>query len=478
MKVTKEQNLKNKKTNTNKGITLIALVITIVVMLILVSVTISMAVNGGLFEYAGKAVSDTQNAIDKEQQLAGGKVQVDGMWYNSIDDYIEGEVALLSYEETPTKENGILKANAKYTTTENGKTYTAIVPKGFKKIPGINGSTNIGDGLVIQDEEGNEFVWIPVTYTAKNTDADKNGYDDGFDSVFYRSDWVADAANGGKRGTTKYTETTGDSYNEPYASGYTDGKGTEEIKEYNEMVKSVYENGGFYIGRYEAGAQKQDANENIIARTYTDNGTSKMVVQRDQYPYIYVGWGSTMSSYTGEVTYDSKKQGLGALALSKGMYAKKDVGVTSTLCYGIQWDAMLDFIKDSNHDVTNSKNWGNYKDNPWEIDRKEARYATNPISTTTWKSIDEETEDKKTKDETTSILLTTGASDKFAAKNIYDIAGNVSEWTNEAYSSTHRVSRGGAYYVDGSSVPASNRSYNTPESCNNAIGFRPTLYIK
>ena len=47
----------------NKGITLIALIITIIVMLILVSVTISMAVNGGLFEQAGRAVSQTNNAL-------------------------------------------------------------------------------------------------------------------------------------------------------------------------------------------------------------------------------------------------------------------------------------------------------------------------------------------------------------------------------------------------------------------------------
>lgn len=57
-------------------------------MLILVAVTISMAVNGGLFDYAGKAVSDTQNAINAEQQLADGKIQIGDVWYNSIDEYL------------------------------------------------------------------------------------------------------------------------------------------------------------------------------------------------------------------------------------------------------------------------------------------------------------------------------------------------------------------------------------------------------
>ena len=72
----------------NRGITLIALVITIIVMLILVGVTISMAVNGGLFDYAGKAVGDTNNAIQVEGQLGNGGVTIDGTYYNSIDEYL------------------------------------------------------------------------------------------------------------------------------------------------------------------------------------------------------------------------------------------------------------------------------------------------------------------------------------------------------------------------------------------------------
>ena len=80
-----------KMLNTKKGITLIALVITIIVMLILVAVTISMAVNGGLFDYAGKATGDMQNEIEKEGDIANGKVTVDGKVYNSIDDYLAGK---------------------------------------------------------------------------------------------------------------------------------------------------------------------------------------------------------------------------------------------------------------------------------------------------------------------------------------------------------------------------------------------------
>ena len=57
--------MKNLKRNVD-GITLIALIITIIVMLILVSVTISIAINGGLFEYAGKAVKSYDTASEME----------------------------------------------------------------------------------------------------------------------------------------------------------------------------------------------------------------------------------------------------------------------------------------------------------------------------------------------------------------------------------------------------------------------------
>lgn len=90
----------NKKEKTQRGITLIALVITIIVMLILVGVTISMAVNGGLFEYAGRAASETNKALKEEQQLAEGRINIAGQWYDSIDDYL-----VASGNKGPTADN-------------------------------------------------------------------------------------------------------------------------------------------------------------------------------------------------------------------------------------------------------------------------------------------------------------------------------------------------------------------------------------
>ena len=72
----------------NKGITLIALVITIIVMLILVVVTIRISTNGGLFDYAGKAARETNDAITDETDIANGKIKIGGITYNSIEEYV------------------------------------------------------------------------------------------------------------------------------------------------------------------------------------------------------------------------------------------------------------------------------------------------------------------------------------------------------------------------------------------------------
>ena len=425
-----------------KGITLIALVVTIVVLLILAGVSLN-----AIFSENGiiKRAQDAQNKMDQATQN-----DLDSI--NELNNWIDGKTngttggnetggntTLKSYEEAgkDANNNGVLTENASYTDSENA---TVTIPKGFKvsdvaKTEDTDGEQTVSTGLVIQDANENEFVWVPVNYTATGT-LDDDGLDSGFKDTFKRS-------------------TTGSNYTEPYASGYGEN-GAEEKSDYLKMMKSVQKNKGFYIGRYEAGT--------IKPRTSSTTGISEVVVKRDAYPYIYVKWGDSMNT-VGNV---------GAVYLSKHMYDKKDIGATSTLCYGVQWDAAMKFVADSTHSTSNSISWGNYINNAWTIDRTTASYtdSTN-VATGSWTKITL----NKSKTNSEDFLLTTGASDTFKAKNIFDLAGNACEWTMEANGSTLRVDRGGGYFYYGSSCPASHRGDGNPTYSNSNFGFRSALYL-
>ena len=105
------------------------------------------------------------------------------------------------------------------------------------------------------------------------------------------------------------------------------------------------------------------------------------------------------------------------------------------LCTGACWDSMLDFIKDSKHSVTDSTKWGNYKNSEtYKI------YRGSLYNNSSWSLADTTNGTDVTKG--TSILLTTGATERNCSKNIYDVAGNCFEWTTESHSSSGRVSRG------------------------------------
>ena len=70
-----------------RGITLIALIITIIIMLILVAVSISILINSGLIGKAKQAGEETKTKYDEESRL-GDSLNIDGVMYNSIEEYI------------------------------------------------------------------------------------------------------------------------------------------------------------------------------------------------------------------------------------------------------------------------------------------------------------------------------------------------------------------------------------------------------
>ena len=228
------------------------------------------------------------------------------------------------------------------------------------------------------------------------------------------------------------------------------------------MLTSVYENGGFYIGKYEAGAQDLEA-----------DGTHKnpAVIKEGAYPYNYVTC-SQAQNLVSDLSTDAER--------------------TSSLMFGVQWDLALKHIEEKRfknegkkvkrdqiiEDLNNdSSSWGNYRN--IKVEAKDIRLPTAKGSINY--GIKYEVDLKIGKpicDPGRGIILTTGASPRNSVLNIYDLAGNVWEWTLENTSNPKSpcASRSGDCYNDGSSYPSSSRyAYKTNFNYDN-FGFRPALY--
>ena len=151
----------------------------------------------------------------------------------------------------------------------------------------------------------------------------------------------------------------------------------------------------------------------------------------------------------------------------------KSENYTSSLMFGVQWDLVLKYLETkgiAQADLTaDSTSWGNYKNNLWNITNANSKYYTN----SQWTS-----GAYGAKGSNSGILLSTGASDTFSKQGIYDLVGNVFEWTLE-YSSGSTVPcvvRGGYYDVNGFNVPAASRNYDSTTGYYDNIGLRVVLY--
>ena len=467
--------------------------------------------DNGILKRAGEAKNTTDEAQIKERirlsylaALTGGKGKVtEGLLVDELDKEfgingyklsqdltkvtIDGKDYEVGGEVTPggraTKDkNGVKIKNTKETTP-------------FLPNPTKNEITNndLSTGLTIKDENQNEWVWIVVPKTDKVYKIAGVGQtlpavpDNSENSIYtkieadLRKYCETDKAGNALITQTDGTESTRDwkATTVGYVDEYVAGKGTninspEKYKEYKQkMLKSVYENGGFYIGKYEAGY------EGATKRGASGATTQEAVIKQNAYPYNYV---------TNAQAED----------LAEGF---KTGEKTTTLMFGVQWDLVLRHLSElgvSTEDLTaNSSTWGNYNNQSFDLNRGEYSQA-HPWST--FISYTTETPNKVTitgsgenlvsrKIGTTGsnkILLTTGASDTNSKKKIYDLAGNVWEWTLEktwewtlektTYSDMPCSIRGGDYNYTGSGMPASRRSSNDTSNSFYNGGFRVSLY--
>ena len=406
MKQTREKrNLKEQR-----AITLIALVITIIVLLILAAVSIAtLTGQNGILAQTNKAKEQTKKAnIEEQRKLAQAEANLN---------------------ITETVYNGVK------------------IPANCAPIK-ISGGSTVNEGLVIIDKNGNEWVWIEVpksiytnaTYNGGTAPASSEDYEK-IESV------MQEYANTYR--SSIYTDTWYSEEQHGFAS-------EEEYNNHkNNMLKSVYENGGFYIGRYEVGTST------ARVKGTNDEGLSAPVIRQDAYPYNYV----------------TCKQ---AQSLANQLATE---GKTSSLMFGIQWDLVLKYIEEKGYLVDGTKvtqdmlksdstTWGNYYDAEFDITRGQYMIVE-PYVENSWESVTSTY--SKTKQ---YVLLTTGVTERNSVLNIYDLAGNVWEWTLEYTDETAFTcgGRGGNYDQYGDWHPASYHGNFSEAMGYRSVGFRPALY--
>lgn len=290
--------------------------------------------------------------------------------------------------------------NTKYVDS-NGE--PAVIPEGFKVINDED-QPEIDDGLVVKDGANNEWVWIPVpdasvmytTTGAPYTLCGTSGETAVTASMASKSGIIS-----GQSRTTPGT-TTDPYYREPdlvvnsgtsydaeeanyTAAGFTSLQNMAQslVDDYEEMIASVEKNKGFYVGRYELSGS---------VTSPTEQGNKTPLASQTWYNLYKACKGFTVEGV-----------------------------VESRMIWGCQWDVVCNYIaEDSTYSITDSSTWGNY--NNTEVKSSDGETTIKPSGTGT--------------------RLNTGVTTFTMAKNIYDIAGNCREWTQEAYGTIGRAIRG------------------------------------
>jgi len=406
-KVEKEKQRNNFTKLTHKrGISLIVLIVTIIVIIILaaaVILTISKnnpvssakeatfkedmtSIQDELSMYLSKKYTDNPTSFDKSSVNLSGDAMVAELpstkKYKDKVSVVEGNLVINNSKANSDEKKWFNEVigNTSNVKKEWKNTIASVedgvpIPKGFTYKEGTKDT-----GLVIQDEKGNEFVWVPATESTYRKDTSFPG-----------------------------EAPTGD---DTLLNGITDE--TADVVKY----------GGFYIGRYEAGVpENQTAIDGKSSSTSNVKGVP--VSKKDAIVWTNIDYTNSKANAENMISNEYVQTGL---------------------LTGKAWDTVCHWIK-SDDELKDSRTYGNYYN------------SLAPAK------------------ENSGIKRTAGFNENWKVKNIYDLAGNVGEWTSEAYDS-YFIVRGGSYDDGGSGDPVSYRSYDDGSNTLDFTGFRLRLYIK
>ena len=409
---------------TKRGISLIVLIITIVVMLILVSIIVMSFSKSNPISKASEVKFKSDVKGFREELLATHASKAyDNLSYKkenvniSLDNYSEMKEYIEDISEKWCKKLYISKGELVYGGTDETekKWFEDVVNGNFDGSNDNGGSSS--DGSTTTDSNV-KTEW--KQYIGKVT-SDGVPIPKGFDYVTGTKDngLVIKDGEGNEFVWVPATESTYVKDTSFPSGNNTKPTGDDTLPNgITDETADVKKYGGFYIGRYEAGIPEGD--------TSTSNKTGIPVSK----PGVTV-WTN--------IDYTNSK------ASAESMISNEYV--QTGLLTGKAWDTVCHWIK-SDDELKDSRTYGNYKN------------SLEPANVTGY-----------------GTIQVTGFSDKWMQKNIYDLAGNLSEWTSE-FDGDLSIYRGGSQYTDGDNFPVLGRSSSNVSNSYSVVSFRVRLYIR